>query len=172
MPNFTILIILICGYPGVGKTTLANELAPLINAVVLSTDKIRKELIVNPNYSDGEIRLVYDILILFAKYLHNSGINCILDATFNEQKSRDDIKKKLNLKDDRFKIIECICPEELIISRIQNRKRGHSDADISIYKMIKNRYETIKEKHITVDTSNSLKEIVVEIINKIQDYEP
>ena len=37
--------------------------------------------------------------------------------------------------------------------------------------MIKNRYEPIKEKHITVDTSHSLKEIVVEIINKIQDYE-
>jgi predicted kinase len=50
------LIILICGYPGVGKTTLANELAPLINAVVLSTDKIRKELIDTPNYSDEEIR--------------------------------------------------------------------------------------------------------------------
>ncbi|HEX7258169.1 MAG TPA: ATP-binding protein, partial [Nitrososphaeraceae archaeon] len=115
------MIILICGYPGVGKTTLANELAPLINAVVLSTDKIRKELIVNPTYSDGEIRLVYDILILFANYLHNSGINCILDATFNEQKSRDDIKKRLNLSNDQFKIVECICPEELIISRIQNR---------------------------------------------------
>ena len=164
------MIILICGYPGVGKTTLANELAPLINAVVLSTDKIRKELIVNPNYSDREIRLVYDILLLFAKYLHNSEINCILDATINEQKTRDDIKKRLNLKDDQFKIIECICPEELIISRIQ--KRGYSDADISIYKMIKNRYEPIKEKHITVDTSNSLKEIVEEIKNKIQDYEP
>ena len=166
------MIILLCGYPGVGKTTLANELAPLINAVVLSTDKVRKELIVNPNYSDGEIRLVYDILILFAKYIHDAGITCILDATFNEQKSREDIKKRLNLKDDQFKIIECICPEELIISRIQNRKRGYSDADISIYKMIKNRYEPIKEKHIIVDTSNSLKEIVEEIKNKIQDYEP
>ena len=166
------MIILICGYPGVGKTTLANELAPFINAVVLSTDKIRKELIVNPNYSDREIRLVYDILILFAKYIHDAGINCILDATFNEQKSREDIKKRLNLKDDQFKIIECICPEELIISRIQNRKKGYSDADISIYKMIKNRYEPIKEKHIIVDTSNSLKEIVEEIKNKIQDYEP
>ena len=77
----------------------------------------------------------------------------------------------MNIKDDQFKIIECICPEELIISRIQNRKRGYSDADISIYKMIKNRYEPIKEKHIIVDTSNSLKEIVVQIINKIQYYE-
>ncbi|HEX7257877.1 MAG TPA: AAA family ATPase [Nitrososphaeraceae archaeon] len=43
------MIILVCGYPSVGKTTLANELAPLINAVVLSTDKIRKELIEKPN---------------------------------------------------------------------------------------------------------------------------
>jgi 2-phosphoglycerate kinase len=36
------LIILLCGYPRLGKTTLANKLGPLINAVILSTDKIRK----------------------------------------------------------------------------------------------------------------------------------
>ena len=56
--------------------------------------------------------------ILIAKYLHNARINCILDATFYNQKSREDIKKRLNLTNDQFKIIECICPEELIISRI------------------------------------------------------
>ena len=33
-----------CGLPGVGKTTIARELAPLVNGVVLSTDKIRKDL--------------------------------------------------------------------------------------------------------------------------------
>gem|GEM_PF-3571495 len=38
------MIILLCGYPGVGKTTLANELRPLINAIILSKNKIRKEL--------------------------------------------------------------------------------------------------------------------------------
>ena len=38
------MIIIICGLPGVGKTTLAKGLAPLINAVILATDKIRKEL--------------------------------------------------------------------------------------------------------------------------------
>jgi predicted kinase len=63
----------------------------LINAVILSTDKIRKELIDKPDYSEEEKRLIYNVLILIAKYLHNAGINCILDATFNTQKAREDI---------------------------------------------------------------------------------
>lgn len=163
------MIILICGYPGVGKTTLANELGPLINAVILSTDKIRKELIDKPNYSEEEKKLIYNILLLIAKYLHNNGINCILDATFNNQKAIEDIKKGLNLTDDQFKIIECICPEELVISRIQKRKRGYSDADVSIYRMVKENYEPLKEKHITVDTSQSLKKIVAEVANRIKN---
>ena len=36
-------IILIMGLPGSGKTTLANELAPLLNAKRLNADEVRKE---------------------------------------------------------------------------------------------------------------------------------
>jgi adenylylsulfate kinase len=36
-------IILIMGRPGSGKTTLANELAPMINAKRLNADEVRKE---------------------------------------------------------------------------------------------------------------------------------
>ena len=35
-------IILIMGLPGAGKTTLANELSPLINAKRLNADEVRK----------------------------------------------------------------------------------------------------------------------------------
>ena len=163
------MIILVCGYPGVGKTTLANELGSFINARVLSTDKIRKEIIEIPNYSEEEKQLIYDIIILIAKYLHNAGINCILDATFNTQQSREDIKKRLNLRNDQFIIIECVCPEELIISRLKSRTKGYSDADESIYRKIKEKYEPIQEDHITVDTSQPLKNIVTEIANKIKN---
>ena len=163
------MIILVCGYPGVGKTTLANELGSFINARVLSTDKIRKEIIEIPNYSEEEKQLIYDIIILIAKYLHNTGINCILDATFNTQKAREDIKRELNLTSNQFKIVECICPEELVITRIQNRKKSYSDADLSIYRMIKQTYEPIQEKHIIVDTSQSLKKMVAEVANRIKN---
>ena len=35
-------IILVMGLPGAGKTTLANEMAPLLNAKRLNADEVRK----------------------------------------------------------------------------------------------------------------------------------
>jgi len=148
------LIIIVCGLPGVGKTSLANELAPLIRAVVLSTDKIRKELISKPTYRIQERKLIYDIMLLLARYLHDAGINCILDATFNTENSRRELKKSLNLiSSPQIDIVECTCPEYIVISRLRSRKNDYSDADISIYKKMRNSYQPIKEKHIVVDTS-------------------
>ena len=148
------MIIIVCGLPGVGKTSLANELAPLIRAVVLSTDKIRKELISKPTYRMQERKLIYDIMLLLARYLHDAGINCILDATFNTENSRRELKKSLNLiSSPQINIVECTCPEHITISRLRSRKNDYSDADISIYKRMRSIYQPIKEEHIVVDTS-------------------
>ena len=164
------MIIIICGLPGVGKTTLAKELAPLVNAVLLSTDKIRKELLSRPTYGRGERKLIYDVMILIAKYLHKAGINCILDATFTRESSRLEIKKKLGLASKDFHIIECICPEDIILSRLRRRKHDYSDADFSVYRKMKRIYEPVKEAHITIDTSKysktDIRSTAAKILNK------
>jgi predicted kinase len=147
------LIVIICGLPGVGKTTLAKDLAKLINAEVLSSDKIRKELFFKPTYSKKERKLIYDVLMLIAKYLHISGNNCILDATFNKEKSIKQVVKMLRLPPDQLFIVECVCPEKIILSRLETRKYDWSDANIEVYKKMKEIYEPVKGKHITADTS-------------------
>jgi predicted kinase len=155
------LIVLFCGLPGVGKTSLAHELAPLINAIVLSTDKIRKEVISKPTYTKEEKRLIYDVMLLVARYLHDAaGINCILDASFNTEKSRRTaIEKLVNVSSDQIYIVECICPEDVVITRLKARKGDYSDADIDIYRKMKQLYEPVKEmeKHIVIDTSQDPK---------------
>lgn len=161
------LIVLICGLPGVGKSTLARALAPLIHAVVLSTDKIRKELIPNPTYRWQERRLIYDVLVLLAKYLHREGINCILDATFNTESSRKELKRKLDLSPEEFSLIECTCSEDVVISRLKNRKDEYSDADIIIYKKMKKIYQPVAREHIVVDTSNPVNVNTKRIANQI-----
>jgi predicted kinase len=147
------LIVIICGLPGVGKSTLAKNLAPMINAIILSSDKIRKELFPNPTYSPFERKLVYDIMIILAKYLNEARCNCILDATFNREDSRMEIKERLQLGDKQFHIIECFCPEEVVLSRLKSRKDDYSDATIEVYQKMKKIYEPVKVDHIIVDTT-------------------
>ncbi len=57
---------------------------------------------------------------------------------------------------------------KIIISRLLNIKRGYSDEDISIYRLIKTTYAPIKEKDVIVDTSQSLNDIVAEVANRIK----
>jgi predicted kinase len=168
----TALIVIICGLPGVGKTTLSRELAPIINAIILSTDKIRKELIPRPTYRWQERRLVYDVLVLLAKYLHNAGVNCILDATFNTENSRKELKRKLALTPDQFSLIECTCSEDEIISRLKNRKNDYSDAGIFIYRKMKKIYEPVSEDHIIVDTSNTSQVDIQKIASQVLKIKP
>jgi len=146
------LLIIITGLPGVGKTTLAKSLAPLVNGQVLSTDKIRKELFPSPTYSQLEQREVFDAMISAAKDLTNAGTNCILDATFNREQSRVEVKNKLGLTDNQFHIIECICQEDLAMSRLESRKNDYSDATVEVYQKMKIIREPIEAEHLTLNT--------------------
>jgi predicted kinase len=164
------LIVIICGLPGVGKSSLSAHLAPVIDAMVLSSDKVRKELIARPTYSKGEVQLIYNLISLIAKYLHNAGLNCIIDATFNREKLRKEFKRKLELPDEQVRIVECICQENIIIQRLMARKKGYSDADFSVYKRMKKNFQPIREAHITVDTSQlPLDTIAREIADQISN---
>lgn len=164
------MIVIICGLPGVGKSSLSAHLAPLIDAVVLSSDKVRKELIARPTYSKAEVKLIYNLISLIAKYLHNAGLNCIIDATFNREKLRKQFKRKLELPDKQVRIVECISQENIIIQRLMARKKGYSDADFSVYKRMKKNFQPIREAHITVDTSQlPLDTIARETANRISN---
>ena len=163
------IVIIVCGLPGVGKTTLVKQLAPWMRAVILSTDKIRKEVIPRPKYDWKERKLIYDILILLAKYLSKADLNCILDATFIREKSRLGVKKELGLITKEFYVIECVCPEDIIIDRLKRRKNDYSDAGISVYRKMKKIYEPVKEKHITIDTSKISKKDILSIATQIQN---
>ncbi len=146
------MLVIICGLPGVGKTTLAKSLAPLIEGIVLSSDKIRKELFPSPTYSQTEQNTVFDAMITGAKNLNDVGTNCILDATFNREQSRIEVKNKLGLSDNQFHIIECVCNEDITMSRLESRKNDYSDATIEVYQKMKIIREPVKLEHITLDT--------------------
>ena len=161
MKQLLSIVVMICGLPGVGKTTTARLLAPHIKGVVISSDEIRKKLFRTPTYRTHEKHVVYEVMILVAQYLHKADINCILDATFSKERTRSQIRDKLGVTVKEFHVIECICSEDLVMTRLNTRKNDFSDADYSVYKMIKRIYEPVKQEHTKLDTE-SVSEIEIE----------
>jgi predicted kinase len=164
------VVVMICGLPGVGKTTTARILAPLIHGVVISSDEIRKNLFKKPTYKWYEKELVYKILLLLAKYLYSANVNCIIDATFSKEKTRQQVRTSLGLDAKHFYIIECVCPEHIVMARLKGRKGEFSDANYSVYSMMKRIYEPVKGEHTKLDTrsiyDNEIRDLASRILER------
>ncbi|MDA9631065.1 adenylyl-sulfate kinase [Candidatus Pelagibacter sp.] len=71
-------IVLIMGLPGSGKTTLANELGPLLNAKRLNADEVRKKAN-DWDFSEEGRKRQSKRMADFALKLKNEGNNVVAD---------------------------------------------------------------------------------------------
>jgi predicted kinase len=150
-------VILVCGLPCTGKSTVSKVLAKKIRqagkkSVILRTDEIRKKLIEKPQYTEDEKKFVYNVLLMFTEFFLKKDINCIVDGTFYRKSLRNTLKEVAEKNNAGFLIIECTLDEKKVEKSIGSRKKGLSDADFEVYKKIKKQWEPIKEKHIVFDT--------------------
>ena len=81
-------IILIMGLPGSGKTTLANELAPMLNAKRLNADEVRKEAN-DWDFSEEGRKRQSKRMAEFALKLKENGSIVIADFICPTPKARD-----------------------------------------------------------------------------------
>jgi hypothetical protein len=160
------MLVLVTGLPATGKSTMARKLAGKLKGVVLSTDRIRKRLVSRPEYTRGEKEMVYRVMILIAEYLLRSGVTVVLDGTFYLRSLRKQVYSLSSRTGSRLLIVECSCPEEVVRRRLKRRlrRKSLSDADYGVYKKIKNVYEPLLRKHISVDTRKALDQNIEEVI--------
>jgi hypothetical protein len=165
------MLVVVTGLPATGKSTIAKNLAKGLHGTLLRTDLIRKELLPRPSYTKEEKELIYDVMLLVARYLLRSGVTVVLDGTFYKRGLRGKVYAVAARTKSNLKIVECACPEHVIRRRMERRarrKRKLSDADYGVYKKIAAQFEPIRRKHIVVDTSMFLRQNVVEIMRKIR----
>lgn len=90
-PKFMMLI----GLPGSGKSTWAEKyLTNSGNTVIISSDKIRKELFGDENSQEDNTRVFHEMEIRTLDYL-NKGVYVIYDATNVVRKRRKALLDKL-----------------------------------------------------------------------------
>ena len=160
------MLIIVCGLPGSGKSSLSGSLKNKIPAVHLNSDVIRKLIFRTPQYTEEEKRRVYNEMALQAEKLLRSRKNVIVDATFYTKEYRDMFINQAKICNTRYYLIECTLSESMIRNRLKKRMEDGiavSDADYDIYLKMKDRFEPIEGDHLVVDCSRPRKELMEEI---------
>ncbi len=165
------MLILICGLPATGKSTVARHLAKALDAELLRTDIIRKDLIKDPKYTEEEKEQVYGTVFLLADYLIKADVNVIIDGTFYRDSLRNRARKIAKKRGKRFFLIETRCSEDIVLKRLEGRKRNirsPSDADVEVYYKIKGLFEEIQGEHIEIETGWNVRDAVRDVVKKIK----
>jgi len=84
-------LILICGLPGSGKTTLARRLASELRAVRLSPDEWKHALAMDYYDEDGRVRLEARLWVL-AQELLGLGQSVVMEHGFWAREERDELR--------------------------------------------------------------------------------
>jgi uncharacterized protein len=137
-------LVLVGGLPGTGKSTLAGGLADELGAVLLSTDRLRKELAghspTDPApapyrtglYAPDHTERVYRELLHRAEELLGRGESVVLDASWTEARHRAAARDLAGRTHGRLVELRCVAPDALAAARIRARTGSSSDASPEI----------------------------------------
>lgn len=149
-------LVVVCGPPGVGKTTVAREIAARIDAAHHRTDIVRTDILTDPDYTTNESWFVYGGLFERARASLAAGDSVVLDGTFRRTAHRERAATLAAKHDASLRVVRVTCDEETVRERIAAREDGASDADFEIHRRIRKAFESIDRSHDRIDNSGDL----------------
>lgn len=161
-------LVVVMGLPGVGKSVVAHLIAQQLDAALLRSDVIRKEIHPIPRYTTEEGRHVYQVMLEQAAALLTRGQSVVLDATFRSAGLRQQTQQVARNAGLPWRLVLVTAPEDIIRQRLSMRRNDPSDANFETYQQLKREFESIDEPHIdephdVINNVGSLAELTTEV---------
>ncbi len=154
-------LLMLAGLPGAGKSAFAREVSSHRPFLRLESDRIRKFLAPQPQYTPDEHRRVFQACHQLLDVFLEQGYPLIFDATNLTERSRRPVYAIARKRGAPFAIAVVTAPPEIVRQRLRARKSGldpetWSDAGWDIYSRMAPAWETVRCPHFLVDTSGDI----------------
>lgn len=163
-------VIIFCGLPASGKTTLAKAVSKKLNIFCLHKDALKERmytLLDGSSLEDSQRygKCVIEMMLALAEDSIENGIDIILESPFNHPDNPKHFQKWLEKYDMDFHMIVCTIDEEERRRRHVTRARhpGHHDQErLNLYPFNPGTfdYEQMPGKKLFLDTSEPLEKLV------------
>jgi predicted kinase len=162
-----LMIVLMAGLPGTGKSTLARELALRTSGRVLSKDEFRHAIFLPEEieYSSAQDDFCLQVMLETAGYLlsRSPTRTIFLDGRpFSRRYQIENVLAVAASLHQPWRILECICSDVTARRRLSAEAHGHpaGNRDYQLYLEVKSRFEAITHPKTLIDTEQSLEACV------------
>lgn len=167
-------VIIFCGLPASGKTTLAKEVSKKLNIFCLHKDALKERmytLLEGKTLDDSRKygKCVIDMILALAEDSIENGIDIILESPFNHPDNPKQFQEWLEKYNVDFQIIICSINEEERKRRHETRARhpGHHDQErLNLYPFNPGTfdYAEMPGKKLFLDTAQSQEACVEQVM--------
>jgi hypothetical protein len=146
-------LVVVCGLPGVGKSRVSRAISERLDATLVRSDVVRKDLVDDPQYTSDETERTYAAVRDRAREHLAAGDRVVLDATYRSQSLRDAIAEMGTDAGAETTFVRVICDTDVVRERIRARTDTVSDATYRNYLELKSEFDDLQRPHVVVDNS-------------------
>ncbi len=170
-------VVAVGGMIASGKSRTAANIAEIMAAPVISSDRTRKHLLGREPteslrgdawtgaYSPSVTESVYEEIWRLAETIVGSSRPVVIDASFRTASMRRSARELAARQGVPFLMVECVAPRDLTLKRLASRERREaheSDARPELLEEFERSFEPIEElppsEHVRIDTSRPKEE--------------